>query len=76
MSSVAEGGVTWCSERQAVVQAAGFGGDEQVAQDAQGNNEGQENHCCHRQAHKGTQTAWQQNEIKQIVTSLKIMCKC
>lgn len=55
---------TWCSQRQAVVQAAGFGGDEQVAEDAEGDDEGQKNHSCHRQTHEGTETIERQQQQK------------
>lgn len=63
---------TWCSQRQAVVQAAGFGGDEQVAEDAEGDDEGQKNHSSHRQTHERTETIEQQQEkqSRRSVTSL------
>lgn len=48
---------TWCSERQPVVQASGFGGNKQIAEDTQSDDEGQENHCCYRETHESSETA-------------------
>lgn len=52
---------TWCPERQPVVQTSGFGGDEQIAEDTQSDDEGQENNSCYRETHKSSKTIGQRH---------------
>lgn len=47
---------TWCSEWQAVVKATGLGGDEEVAEDTDCDEEGQENHRCYGQTYQSPNT--------------------
>lgn len=52
---------TWCLEWQPIVQTPGLRGDEQVAEDAESDDEGEKNHSCYRETHKSTKTV-KQNE--------------
>lgn len=54
---------TWCSEWQPVVQTSGFGGDEQITEDTQSDDEGQENYSCYRETHKSSKTVRQKTII-------------
>lgn len=46
--------LTWCSEGQAVIQATGFGGDEEVAEDTYSDEEGKQDHRCNGQTNQST----------------------
>lgn len=56
---------TWRPQRQPVVQTSGFSGDEQIAEDAESDNEGEKNHGCYGETHKSSKTVKQEAQTQQ-----------
>ncbi|TNN59520.1 hypothetical protein EYF80_030244 [Liparis tanakae] len=55
---------TWRSERQPIVQTSWFGGDEEIAEDTQSDDEGEKNHSCHRETHESSETVQQSGQVR------------
>lgn len=62
---------TWCSKRQAVVQTSGFGGDKQVTEDAQSDDEGKEDHSCYRETHKSSEAGMRHRKQQKNINNIR-----